>query len=575
MAIRKQRKRVQIGAAVLAAAALAAMAAGCNNDTPSSQRQSLSVCMGSEPESLDPIYAVGAADQTILNHLYENLMRKTGAGVVNGVVQSTECTKSVDGSDTWIFHLADRHWSDGVPVTASDFVYAWQRLADPNRASPYAPLLSIVAGYGDVLETGEPEHLQVSARDEETFEVVLNGSYDWFLTEVCTATATVPLREDILSPWEEPVEAEDSEDTSDTSSTSGSSQTEKSAEAAAWWQDAAHLITNGPYTADAYQEGESLHISAQAGSQNEEAVPQEITFRFAATPEEAQTLYRENAVEFLGTLPQAELERRTQQGKLQEELNTYVVLVNCERTGLAHSEVRQALSLAVDREAAARAAGVCAKPAEGLIPFGTVFSDTGEQPDFRDAAGPVLENDPESYPERCVQAVNLLSASEFDLQTLGELEYLYLSGDAGGQATAEALAEMWFEQLKITVIPRAVTESELQSALLSGEYDLAGVNLRPAAADPEFCLMLWRSDFQSNVCRYSSSAFDTLGLITSNASNDDVRLGCLHDAESLLLNDAPVLPLFTTQTSWNSRDTNFYRDPRGWFWFRTISREPS
>lgn len=69
-------------------------------------------------------------------------------------------------------------------VRAGDFVFAWQRLADPANDSPSASLLSVVAGYDAVRETGDVSLLQVTAEDDSTLVVVLNGKFDWFLTEV-------------------------------------------------------------------------------------------------------------------------------------------------------------------------------------------------------------------------------------------------------------------------------------------------------------------------------------------------------------------------------------------------------
>lgn len=70
---------------------------------------------------------------------------------------------------------------DGVEVKASDFVYAWQRLADPATGSVYAPLLSIVSGYAEAQASGDMSLLAVSAKSSTTLVVTLTGHYDWFL----------------------------------------------------------------------------------------------------------------------------------------------------------------------------------------------------------------------------------------------------------------------------------------------------------------------------------------------------------------------------------------------------------
>lgn len=190
----------RLAALLLPAALCVSMLAGCSK---AGEGLSLSVCAGAALETLDPIYAESTGDQTILVHLYENLMRVTadgsgGTAVVPGMAKSVDQEENHDGTVTYTFRLRSAKWSDGQSVKASDFVYAWQRLADPASHSPYAELLSVVSGYDEARAAGDMELLQVSAKNDTTLVVVLNGTYDWFLKEVCTSPATMPLRKDVV-----------------------------------------------------------------------------------------------------------------------------------------------------------------------------------------------------------------------------------------------------------------------------------------------------------------------------------------------------------------------------------------
>ena len=171
------------GALTLSAALALTLMSGCSRG---GEGLSLSVWTGAAPVSLDPIYASAPSDQTILAHLYEPLMCRQGTETVGGAARDVETEENADGTITYTFEIQGE-WSDGQPVTASDFVFAWRRLADPASDSPSAELLAVVAGYETVRETGDVTALQVAAEDEETFTVVVNGTYSWFLTEVCTA----------------------------------------------------------------------------------------------------------------------------------------------------------------------------------------------------------------------------------------------------------------------------------------------------------------------------------------------------------------------------------------------------
>ena len=552
-------------ALLLAAALCVSALAGCARG---GDAMSLSVCVGGAPEELDPIYATEPADQTILVHLYENLMRKTagasGATVTNGVAKSATSEGNTDGTVTWTFQLRGAEWSDGREVLAGDFVYAWQRLADPANDSPFASLLSVVAGYDEVRETGDVSLLQVTAEDDSTLVVVLNGKYDWFLEEVCTAPATMPLRQDLLT-----VESAAEETAED------GAEAAEAAEAAPWWSDVAGLVTNGPYQVSGYEAGESLTLETSGTYHSDVSGPGTLTFRFADTAEEGQALYDAGTVDFLGVLPEEQMASlvEAESRALTPELGTWAVVFNCAQDTLMDARVRRALSLVIDRTAAAEAAGVTARAAEGLIPPGVPESD---EADFRTSGGDLLDNDPNHRADLQEEARALLTEAGYvSVQDLGELEYLYV--DAGnGAAVAQALVQAWQSALGLRVTARAVTEEELAAALEEGTFSLAGIKIRALGNDAECFLRQWSSTGGENVSRYANSAYDTLLSVIAGAEDETARLGCLHDAEALLLEEGAVAPLYTTVTAWTLRDslTGLVRDGRGWFSFAgVVARE--
>ena len=552
-------------ALLLAAALCVSALAGCARG---GDAMSLSVCVGGAPEELDPIYATEPADQTILVHLYENLMRKTagasGATVTNGVAKRATSEENTDGTVTWTFQLRSAEWSDGRGVLAGDFVYAWQRLADPANDSPFASLLSVVAGYDEVRETGDVSLLQVTAEDDSTLVVVLNGKYDWFLEEVCTAPATMPLRQDLLT-----VESAAEETAED------GAEAAEAAEAAPWWSDVAGLVTNGPYQVSGYEAGESLTLETSGTYHSDVSGPGTLTFRFADTAEEGQALYDAGTVDFLGVLPEEQMASlvEAESRALTPELGTWAVVFNCAQDTLMDARVRRALSLVIDRTAAAEAAGVTARAAEGLIPPGVPESD---EADFRTSGGDLLDNDPNHRADLQEEARALLTEAGYvSVQDLGELEYLYV--DAGnGAAVAQALVQAWQSALGLRVTARAVTEEELAAALEEGTFSLAGIEIRALGNDAECFLRQWSSTGGENVSRYANSAYDTLLSVIAGAEDETARLGCLHDAEALLLEEGAVAPLYTTVTAWTLRDslTGLVRDGRGWFSFAgVVARE--
>lgn len=547
----------RLAALLLPAALCLSLLAGC---AKAGDGLSLSVCASAALETLDPIYAESTGDQTILVHLYENLMRVAADGsggttVVPGMAKNVEQEENHDGTVTYTFRLRGAKWSDGQSVKASDFVYAWQRLADPASYSPYAELLSVVSGYDEARAADDMELLQVSAKNDTTLVVVLEGNYDWFLKEVCTSPATMPLRKDVVQRLKNAA-LEAVGDTDDA--------------AEPWWGDPAALVTNGPYLAVDYEQGMSLTVSASERYYGDQNGPQDITFHFADAAE-AAGLYEGRTLDAVCMLTEERLTELAadENWSAVPELGTYTVLFNCGQDLFSDVLIRQAMDLAVDRNALAQAAGVTARAAEGLVPPGVPENELG---DFRSIGGALLENDPETYEERCAQAKALLEEAGYDKGSdLGKLEYLYVDEGANGEV-AQALCQQWQDVLRVQVTPRGVTERELWAALRTGGYTLAGVDMDAAGNDAECFLMDWTSGSQDNVVRYENTAYDTLMTIIANAADGTARMGCLHDAEELLLTDHALAPLYTRGTAWEMRDslTGAVRDARGWFCFSGV-----
>ncbi|MCX7345271.1 MAG: ABC transporter substrate-binding protein, partial [Alphaproteobacteria bacterium] len=142
-----------------------------------------------DPESLDPHKTSTTYEANILRDLFTGLAAQNAkAEVVPGAAESW--SKSADGK-TYTFKLrADGKWSDGSPVTAHDFVFAWQRLVNPETAAEYAYMLAPVVNAEDITAgKKKPEELGIKAIDDMTLEVQLSAPTPYFL-EMLTHQAT-------------------------------------------------------------------------------------------------------------------------------------------------------------------------------------------------------------------------------------------------------------------------------------------------------------------------------------------------------------------------------------------------
>lgn len=547
----------RIAAMGLCLALAAGMLAGCGGG--SAPGLALRLSMGQEAGSYDPIRAETAEAETVLIHLYENLLRKTpdtsgGTTLASGVAKKYDMEENYDGTVTYTFHLRQAKWSDGQTVTAGDFVYAWQRLADPVTNSPSASLLSAVAGYDEVRSSGDVSKLQVSAEGELTFVVTLLGKCDWFLEDVCTDPATMPLRQDNLQTLKEEAIQENlqAEERGETGTRN-------------WASDPTRLVTNGPYTASRGEEGELIltrsetYVGGVSG-------PEELRFLFHDSPEAAWETYAAGEADFVSPLPRAEIEAKAESDWAGAALSqTTVLLFNTQGEVFPDVQARKAFSLAIDRQALSDLTALVSRPAEGLVPYG-VLDENGE--DFRTQGGDLVG---ESGTEEALAEANaLLGESGYGSSAVPRFVYEDTEENA---ALADALWKAWMKGLKVRLERVPLSADELREALSAGDYDIALTDIRGNALDAESFLDLWRGDSPENVAGYENGAYDTLLKVIRSASDEKARQGCLHDAEALLLDDCPVAPLLFAASAWEAREglVGILRDGRGFFSFASAA----
>ena len=137
------------------------------------EKQHIVINNGAEPQSFDPQKTEGVPESAVAYQLLEGLVTSDSEGKLQpGVAESWENTPDFK---TWTFHLRkDAKWSNGDPVTAHDFVFAWRRLVDPATAAPYASYLSYlqVENAQDIIDgKKKPAELGVEAKDDYTFVV--------------------------------------------------------------------------------------------------------------------------------------------------------------------------------------------------------------------------------------------------------------------------------------------------------------------------------------------------------------------------------------------------------------------
>ena len=500
--------------------------------TPCSEQQeqfSLRISLPEQVNTLDPALVSNQTEMTVVSHLYENLLKLTDDGsgwgkAVGGMALNYRCENNEDGTQTYTFALRNGiTWSDGVPVKAGDFVYAWQRLVDPATGSPNAHVLEMVAGYDAVRDGGDVTKLQVSAPDDKTLVVVLESSCLYFAEVVGTHAATMPVLADMTA-------------------------------AENWSMNPATLVTNGAYRkVGQLSEGalwvsvdEEYYDAAQLG-------PDELQFTFAAVDEEADFVLTYDGVEGEewnnGYLPRVGSLVINQMASLPEAL-------------------RQAMSLTVDRNEISDLLGSVYVPAEGLIPFGIRTTQNGQ---FRELVGQLIENDPEEYESRCQAARELLVGQELPAE--GHISLMYENEPATEQA-AQTLQTMWEEQLDIRVRLIPMESSEMVRELQKGNFTMALVMDESEYNDASAILRGWKSGATENYAHINNSAYDLLMRISDASASTEARDAYLGDAERMLLENGYVVPLCFVTDGWRLAEglSGVFSDGMGGYRFTHMAK---
>lgn len=491
--------------------------------------------VGVDSASFDPANSISADSKSVINNTLEGLMRNTGEGAAPAMAQQMPEEKvNEDGTVTLTYTLRETTWSDGQPVTAGDFAFAWKRCADPENQMSNAYLMSVLANYDDIAAgLADIEELGVKAVDDTTLEVTLKQPTAYF-NELLCLPAFMPLREDVAG-------------------------TDSS-----WSKDPQRTVANGPFVFAGYTEGKELILKKNDNYWNKDTVAMDyIVARMldeqmapvgmafgdismtAGTVEQpqAQTDTAGNTVE----VPQL-AETIEASSVDSNRIVSMVVNANTGNSYLKDAKVRAALSQALDRTAAAQAAGgdAVAKPALSLST----------------QAGDILSAQPDT--QAALEAVKAVEAKDEDKS----IEIVYLDNEQT-QAALETVKSAW-ESLGFSVTLTAQDPQTFTLSRNSLQYSDVLCSVWDAdVQDQQLYLQPYLSSNMQSGCGYSNPEFDQL-MLDAIQGEQAQRQSALTDAEKLLLSDAYVMPLYrqmVTITTDTAKVSGWSVSADGTLWF--------
>lgn len=542
--------------------------AGCTkieDDDPNGSGAVIDIYLGTKVYDLDP--AIAYTDENtskILSLIFEGLMKIDENGKLsNALMDKYEIiTDEKTGERSMKLSINTTYWSDGSLVQTNDIIYAWKRILDPAFECEAASLLMGVKGAHarKMGEIGEDDIGVYSlSKDEMVVEFEEGADIDEFLYNLASL-ALVPVRETKLKSYPD-----------------------------TWSKKSSDLSTNGPFRVRRFsgEAGENIvlerskyyYLSNIANNEDIDkyVTPYQIIIHYD-TPLDRAVVYDEKATtDIISMLSSRDLfyasnltspvlsNFKSSSVKYNDLASTYSYYFNTNSAIGSNASVRYALSIALDRNAIAEAVGGGADAATGLIP-GMIFN-TKKGTSFRKKGGDIL-----SSSAKIDEAKNILAEAGIDPSTYEEIYLYYISdsvndsyqsaewGYMSKEKTVASYAKKAWEELGFKVVMKGVPADVYAEVYKSGDYDVIGLDYQMMSAYPIYNLAPFAKAYSGRVSEedtdssviynalphvtgYYNEAYDALIAEAFSTTDQKEKAAKLHEAEELLIKDAPVVPV--------------------------------
>lgn len=473
------------------------------------EKQTLVRNNGSEVQSLDPHKIEGVPESNINRDLFEGLLISDVDGKPSpGVAEKWE-NKDFK---VWTFHLRkDAKWSDGTPVTAQDFVYSWQRLANPNTASPYASYLQYghIVNIDDIIAGKKPiTDLGVKALDDHTFEVTLSEPVPYFY-KLLVHSSVSPVPKAAVEKYGEK------------------------------WTQPANIVTNGAYRLKDWVVNERIVLERNTNYwDNAKTVINQVTYLPISSEVTDVNRYRSGEIDMTYNNMPIELFQKLKK-EIPNEVHvdpylcTYYYEINNQKAPFNDVRVRTALKLALDRDII-----VNKVKNQGDLP---AYSFT---PPYTDGAKLV---EPEwfkwSQEKRNEEAKKLLAEAGYTAEKPLTFDLLYNTSDLH-KKLAIAAASIWKKNLGANVKLENQEWKTFLDTRHQGNYDVSRAGWCADYNEPTSFLNMVLSDSSNNTVHYKSPAFDKLIADTLKVTDEAQRSELYSKAEQQLDKDSAIVPVY-------------------------------
>jgi oligopeptide transport system substrate-binding protein len=475
------------------------------------KRMILRLGNGAEPQDLDPQVVTGVPEHKLLMGLFESLVSEDPQTLEPEPAVAERWAVSADGL-TYTFHLRDdARWSDGTPVTATDFVRSYRRMLDPAFAAEYSYLLWFVAGAEDFNKGRLSDFAQVGfkALDAQTLQITLTHPTPFFLRVVASHYAWCPVPIDVIAKF--------------------GPLTQK----ATRWTQPGNLVSNGPFRLKTWQPNQRIVMERNPHYWDAARVKlDEIEFYPTENISTEERMFRTGQLDKTNELPNAKIDayRRDFPESLRIEpyLGVYFYRLNVTRPPLNDKRVRRALALAIDRESIVKnVTRGDQRPAYAVSYPGTA----GYTPEAR------LEGD-------IAEARRLLAEAGYpEGKGWPHVELLYNTSE-NHRAIAEAIQQMWRRNLGIDVKLHNQEWKVYLDSQDNLDFWVQRAGWIADYVDPNVFLEIWTGGNLNNDTGWSNAGYDRLAAAALAAPNDAARYALYQQMDAILVDELPVIPIY-------------------------------
>ena len=468
---------------------------------------------GSEPQGLDPHIVTGVPEHHILISLCEGLtIPNPNPNDMNGYMAGTAESWSIsDDGKEYVFNInKNAKWSNGESVTADDFVWSWKRILTASLGSQYPDMLYYLEGayeYHNGL-IDDFDQVGVKSIDEQTLQVNLKNPTPFFLG-LLSHYSTWPVHKETVLKF------------GDIDDRNGE------------WTRPGNFVCNGPFQLKTWELNNKIVVEKNPHYYDASIVQlNEIHYYPVSNVMTEDRMFRAGQLHLTSTLPSQKCPIYIEENpnlRIDPYMGTYFYRINTENEVLKDVKVRKALAYSIDRQLLVDKVTKCGQiPAYSFTPPGT----NGYQPTTEIPFDPVL-------------AKSLLDEAGFSEENpFPKLEILFNTNE-DHRKLALAIQQMWQINLGIEVELVNQDWKVYLNREMIGDFQISRAGWIGDYEDPNTFLDLMRPNRGNNKTGWENMEYDSLVQKANTINNQAERYELLYKAEEILIENMPVIPLYT------------------------------